>query len=102
MPILDFTIAYELAIINSYFKKKEEHLMTFKSGKTRTQIDCFLMRANSRRLCRDCEVILNECLMMQHMLLVMDVEIRGAVRRKRTMGMYKVRLWNLNVRMRLS
>ena len=70
--------------------------MTFKSGYTRTQIDYFLMRANSRRLCRDCKVLPNKCLTTQHMLLVMDVEIRGDVRTKRTTGIYKVRWWNLN------
>jgi len=50
VSILDFTVAYELLMVNSYFKKKEEHLITFKSGNTRTQIDYFLIRTNSRRL----------------------------------------------------
>ena len=79
-------VAYELSIVNSYFKKKEEHLVTFKSGNNRTQIDYFLMRLNNKRLCRDCKVIRSECLTTQHRLLVMDVEIRGAIRRKRTIG----------------
>ena len=29
VSILDFSIAYGLSIVNSYFKKKEEHLITF-------------------------------------------------------------------------
>jgi len=33
VSILDFAVAYELLIINSYSKKKEEHLI-FKSGNT--------------------------------------------------------------------
>ena len=36
-----------------------------------------------------------ECLMMQHRLLVLDVEIRGVIRRKRKIGVYKVKWWNL-------
>ena len=96
MSILDFTVAYELAIVNSYFKKKEEHLITFKRGNTKTQIDYFLMRANSRRLCRDCKVISNECLTTQYKLLVMDAEIRSTLRRKRTVGVYKGKWWNIN------
>jgi len=92
-------VAYELAIVNSYFKKKEEHLLTFKSGNTRTQIDYFLMRTNGRSLCKDCNVIPSECLTMQYKLLVMDVEVRSSIRRRRTIGMYKVRWWNLTVRM---
>jgi len=83
VSILDFAVAYELSIVNSYFKKREEHLITFKSSNTKTQIDYFLMRASSRRMCRDCKVLPSECLATQHRLLVMDVEIRGAIRKKR-------------------
>jgi len=36
VSILDFVVAYELLIVNSYFRKKEEHLVTFKSSSTRT------------------------------------------------------------------
>jgi len=96
VSILDFAVAYELSIVNSCFKKKEEDLITFKSGNTRTQIDYFLMRTNNGRLCKDCTVIPNECLVTQHRLLVMDVEIRTVIRKKRTVGAYKVKWWNLN------
>jgi len=41
--------------------------------------------------CRDCKVIPSECLATQHRLLVMDVEIREAIRRKRKVGVYKVK-----------
>lgn len=34
--ILDRAIAYGLMVANSYFKKKEEHLVTFKSGNAKT------------------------------------------------------------------
>ena len=57
MPILDFTVAYEPSIVNSYFRNIQEHLVTFKSGITRTQIDYFLMRANSRRWCRSLQSV---------------------------------------------
>jgi len=95
VPILDFAVAYEIVMVNSYFKKKEEHLITFKTGNTRTQIDYFLMRANGRRLCRDCKVIPIECLKTQHRLLVVNVEMRSAVRRKSHVGVYKIKWWNL-------
>ena len=86
MSILDFAVAYEFSIVNSYFRKKEEHLVTFKSGNIMTQIDYFLVRANNRKLCKDCKVIPSECLAMQHRLLVMDVAIRSSIRRKRRVG----------------
>ena len=81
------------------------NLLTFKSGTTRTQIDYFLMRTNNRSWYRDCKVLPSECLATQHRLLVLDVEIRSAIRRKRKVGVYKVKWWNLkgeNGRMRLS
>jgi len=96
VSILDFAVAYELSIVNSDFKKKEEHLITFHNESTKTQIDYFLVRANSRRLCRDCKVTPSECLATQHRLLVVHVEIRNAINRKRTVGVYKLKWWNLN------
>ena len=33
---LDFAVAYELLVVNSHFKKKEEYLVTFKGGSTKT------------------------------------------------------------------
>jgi len=95
VSILDFVVVYELAIVNSYFRKRDEHLVTFKSGSTRTQIDYFLIRVNSRRWYRNCKVLPGECLATQHRLLVLDVEIRGAIRRRRSVGVYKVKWWNL-------
>jgi len=88
--IFDFAVAYELSIVNSYFRKKEEHLVTFKSGNTRTQIHYFLVRENSRRLCKDCKVISIECLATQHMSLVMDVAIRSLIRQKRRVRFLKL------------
>jgi len=44
VSVLDFAVAYELLVVNSYFKKKEDHLVTFKSGSLETQIDYFLIR----------------------------------------------------------
>jgi len=97
VSILNFAVAYELSVVNSYFRKKEEHLVTFKSGNTRIQIDYFLVRANSRRLCKDCKLIPSECLATQHRLLAMDVAIRSSIRRKRRVRVSKVKWWNLTI-----
>jgi len=34
--LLDFAIAFDLTIVNSHFKKKVDHLVTFRSGNTKT------------------------------------------------------------------
>jgi len=76
VSVLDFTVAYELLVVNSFFKKKEDHLVTFKSGSSKTQIDYFPMRTDSRRFCKDCKVIPSEYLGTQHRLLVLDMEFK--------------------------
>ena len=55
--ILDLAVAYNLMIANTYFKKRDEHLITFESGRARTQIDYLLTRASERRNCADCKAI---------------------------------------------
>ena len=45
------------------YKKREEHLITFKSVKS--QIDYFLVRKVDRLKCNDCKVIPGESLVSQ-------------------------------------
>ncbi|GMP99093.1 hypothetical protein CsSME_00046713 [Camellia sinensis var. sinensis] len=42
--ILDFTLASDLVVANTMYKKMEEHLITFRSGSVKSQIDYFLVR----------------------------------------------------------
>jgi hypothetical protein len=41
---LDYASAYELAIINSYSRTREEHYITYKSEINRSQIDYFMWK----------------------------------------------------------
>ncbi|KAG5631505.1 hypothetical protein H5410_003222 [Solanum commersonii] len=80
--LLDFAKAFELVIANSCFPKKENHMVTFHSSVAKTQIDYFLLRKGDRGLFKDCKVIPSENLTTQHKLLVMDLEIKRARRKK--------------------
>ena len=62
MSILGFTMAYDLIIANTYFKKRDEHLITFKSGSNKSQIDFFLTRNMDKITYKDCKVIIGESL----------------------------------------
>ena len=42
--ILDFALAFDIVIANTCFKKREEHLITYKKGTSKSQIDSFLVR----------------------------------------------------------
>ncbi|KAL4192792.1 hypothetical protein AMTRI_Chr06g173720 [Amborella trichopoda] len=56
--ILDFVMAYDLAIAKTYFKKRDEHLITYKIKKV------------DRPSWKDCKVIPRESLTTQHRLVV--------------------------------
>ena len=42
--IVDFAKRMDMAVLNTYFKKKEEHRVTYQSGGRRTQVDYVLCR----------------------------------------------------------
>ena len=55
-----------LAVVNTYFKKKHEHRVTYKSGGKSIQVDYVMCRRrNLRKMC-NCKVIVNECVAKQH------------------------------------
>ena len=58
--ILDFAVTYDLIVTNTFFRKRVEHLITFKSGPNMSLIDFFLMKRIDRLTCKDCKVISGE------------------------------------------
>ncbi|XP_059045646.1 uncharacterized protein LOC131841340 [Achroia grisella] len=54
--LLEAASAFDLAITNAWFKKKQDHLITYTSGHHKTQIDYFLVRRNKINCVRDCKV----------------------------------------------
>ena len=59
--VMDFGKRMDLAIVNTYFKKKDENRVTYKSGGKSTQVDYVMCkRKNLKEMC-DCKVIVNEC-----------------------------------------
>jgi hypothetical protein len=69
---LKFSLAYDLIVVNTLFRKRVSHLVTFSSGQHYSQIDFILARREDRHACLDCKVILGECVMLQHKLVVAD------------------------------
>ena len=68
--VVDFGKRMALAIVNTYFKKKDEHRVTYKSGGKSTQVDYVMCRRrNLKKMC-DCKVILNECVAKQHRMVI--------------------------------
>ncbi|KAI5738368.1 hypothetical protein M8J77_006061 [Diaphorina citri] len=90
--------AYELTLANTRFKKKEEHLITYRSGRTATQID-FWICSNSNALKKnmmDCKVIPGEAVVHQHRLLLLELQLERTSKQKDTAKpVEKIKWFNL-------
>jgi hypothetical protein len=93
--ILNFAIAYDLMVANTFFRKRKSHLITFSSGQHLSQIDFVLTRREKIPNCMDCKVIPDECVVTQHKFLVADFCFQVCVRRDRDMKIMRTRWWKL-------
>ncbi|KAI4348022.1 hypothetical protein L6164_008785 [Bauhinia variegata] len=48
----NFSMTYNFKIVNTCFKKRDENLITYKSGTSRSQIDFFLLRSSNKEFSR--------------------------------------------------
>jgi hypothetical protein len=74
--ILKFVLAYDLIVVNTLFRKRVSHLVTFSSGEYCSQIDFILARREDRRACLDYKVISEECVVPKLKLVVADFHLR--------------------------
>ena len=68
--VVDFRKKKDLAIVNTYFKKKDEHRVTYKSGGKSTQVDYVMCRRRNLKEICDYKEIVNECAAKQHCMVV--------------------------------
>ena len=66
--ILESTESLDLALVNTFFNKKEEHLMTYKNVENSSQIDFIMTRRADLKEMRECKVIPGEEIASQHRL----------------------------------
>ena len=92
--VVDFGKRMDLAIVNTYFKKKDEHRVTYKSGGKSTQVDYVMCRTRNLKEMCDFKVILNECVAKQHCMVVCKMVL--AVKKKKAEKVKpKIRWWKL-------
>ena len=92
--VMDFGKRMDLAIVNTYFKKKDEHRVTYKSGGKTTQVDYVMCRRRNLKEMCDCKVILNECAAKQHRMVVCKMTL--VVKKKKAEKIKpKIRGWKL-------
>ena len=90
--ILEFATAHNLVVANSFFKKRDVHLITFQSGGHNTQIDYLLVRRDDLKACKDCRVFPGEACSSQHKLIALDVLFQRLRHKRETTGMPRI-LW---------
>jgi hypothetical protein len=93
--ILNFALAYDLFVTNTLFRKRVSHLVTFSSGQHCSQIDFILARREDRHACLDYKVILGECVVAQHKLVVADFRFRVCFQRSKRVQAPRTKWWKL-------
>ncbi|XP_051784652.1 uncharacterized protein LOC127528083 [Erpetoichthys calabaricus] len=75
---VDFAKRMDMAVVNTYFKKREEHRVTYNSGGRCTQVDYILCRKVDLKEIEDCKVVAGESVVKQHRMVVcrMTLEIK--------------------------
>ena len=86
--IVDFAKRMEMAVINTYFMKKDEQRITYKSGEHCTQVDYILYRWCNLKEIEDCKVFAGESVARQHRMVVCKM-------RKRERPKPKIKWWKL-------
>ena len=93
--ILQCAQMFDLAICNTFFNKKDEHLITYRSGNAASVIDYILVRRDNLVHVRDCKVIPGESVATQHRLLLMEIDIQMPRKTKPRHREKKIKWWNL-------
>ncbi|KAK3533105.1 hypothetical protein QTP70_007319 [Hemibagrus guttatus] len=84
----------DMAVVNTYFQKREEHRVTYKSGGRRTQVDYILCRRGNLKEISDCKVVVGENVARQHRMVVCGMTLM-VCKTKRSKIEKKTKWWKL-------
>ena len=93
--LLECCESLDLALTNTFFTKKREHLITYKSGDHQTQIDYILIRRRELQKVKNCGVTPGEAAVPQHRLLSVRMRLAREERRKKTHTQKRIKTWKL-------
>ncbi|KAK3549643.1 hypothetical protein QTP86_005388 [Hemibagrus guttatus] len=92
--VVDFAKRMDMAVVNTYFQKREEHRVTYKSGGRRTQVDYILCRRGNLKEISDCKVVVGESVARQHRMVVCRMTLM-VCKTKRSKIEKKTKWWKL-------
>ncbi|KAI5623886.1 hypothetical protein C0J50_16567 [Silurus asotus] len=93
--VVDFAKRMEMAVVNTYFKKKEDHRVTYKSGGRCTQVDYVLCRRCNLKEIGDCKVLAGDSVARQHRMVVCRMVLEAKMKRRRVRTERRIRWWKL-------
>ena len=82
--VLEMAQTFDLALLNTFFEKKEEHFIILKSGGNRSVIDYIAIRRNHLGRVKNCKVVPGKSIAAQHRLFITDLEVMRKRERRRT------------------
>ncbi|KAI5614609.1 hypothetical protein C0J50_8947 [Silurus asotus] len=94
--VVDFAKRIEMAEVNTYIKKKDEHRVTYKSGGRCTQVDYDLCGRCNLKEIGDCKVLTRDSVARQHRMVVckMVLEVKKK-KRRRVRTERRIKWWKL-------
>ncbi|KAK3548254.1 hypothetical protein QTP70_005812 [Hemibagrus guttatus] len=92
--VVDFAKRMDMGVINTYFQKREEHRVTYKSGGRSTQVDYILCRRGNLKEISDCKVVVGESVARQHRMVVCRMTLM-VCKKKRSEIEKKTKWWKL-------
>ena len=75
--VVDFGKRMQMAMFNTYFRKKEEQRVTYKSGERCAQVDYVLCRRCNLKEISDCKVVMGENVAKQHQMVVCRITMEA-------------------------
>ncbi|KAK3507843.1 hypothetical protein QTP70_001395 [Hemibagrus guttatus] len=91
--VVDFAKRMDMAVVNTYFQKREEHRVTYKNGGRRTQVDYILCRRGNLKEISDCEVVVGESVARQHRMVVCRMTLMVCKTKRSKIEMEKKTKW---------
>ncbi|KAK3556907.1 hypothetical protein QTP70_022404 [Hemibagrus guttatus] len=99
--VVDFAKRMDMAVVNTYFQKREEHRVTYKSGGRRTQVDYILCRRGNLKEITDCKVVVIESVARQHRMVVCRMTLLVSKKKRSKIEIEKkTKWWKLKCRHR--
>ncbi|KAK3570181.1 hypothetical protein QTP86_015886 [Hemibagrus guttatus] len=91
--VVDFAKRTDMAVVNTYFQKREEHRVTYKSGGRSTQVDYILCRRGNLKEISDCKVVVGESVARQHRMVVCRMTLMVCKKKRSEIEIEKKTKW---------